>query len=90
MSIKVKIHPTLQQFTGDQEVVEVAGQNVGECLDSLETQFPGIKQKLCDKQGKLLDYLDIYINSESSYPEELAKPVNDGDELTIVTLVGGG
>ena len=90
MSIKLRIHPTLLQFTGGRELVETAGQNVGECLDNLETQFPGIKQRLCDEQGKLLNYFEIYINSESSYPEELARPVSDGDELTIVTLVGGG
>jgi len=90
MSVRMRIHPTLLQFTGGLELVETAGQNVGECLDDLETQFPGIKQRLFDEQGKLLNYFEIYINSESSYPEELAKPVCDGDELTIVTLVGGG
>ncbi|PIU55740.1 MAG: ThiS family protein [Chloroflexi bacterium CG07_land_8_20_14_0_80_51_10] len=90
MSVKVRIHPLLQEFTGGQEVAEVSGRNVGECLDHLEIQFPGIKRGLCDKRGKVLNYLEIYINSESSYPEELTKSVNDGDELTIVILVGGG
>jgi len=90
MGVKVRLHPLLRKLAGDQEWVESWGRTVGECIDNLETQFPGIKQRLCDKQGKLLNYFEIYINSESSYPEELTKPVSDGDELTIVTLVGGG
>ncbi len=90
MGIKVRIHPFLQQFTGGQDVVESTGRTVGECLDNLEIQFPGIKQRLCDKQGHLYDYYEIYVNSESSYPEQLAKPVKDGDVLSIVIMIGGG
>jgi len=38
----------------------------------------------------LLNYVDIYVNQESSYPEELAKPVKDGDELHITMIIAGG
>ena len=90
MSVKIRLHPYLRRFTDDQAVVEVAGQTVGECIDDLEIQFSGIKKELCDERGKLLSIYDIYINSDSSYPEELAKLVKDGDELTIVTIIAGG
>lgn len=90
MSIKVRIPPFLREFTAGREVVETIGQNVGECLDNLEVQFPGIKQQLYDERGQLLDYFEIYVNSESSYPEELSKPVRDDDEISIILLVAGG
>ena len=90
MSIRVRFPPYLQKFTGGRESVESSGQNIGEVLNNLEIQFPGIKQQLCDKQGRLFSFYDIYINSESSYPEELDKPVNDGDEVAIMILLGGG
>ncbi|MBI2979332.1 MAG: MoaD/ThiS family protein [Chloroflexi bacterium] len=32
----------------------------------------------------------IYVNEESAFPEELARPVKDGDELHIVTMIAGG
>jgi len=38
----------------------------------------------------LLNYVEIYVNLESSYPEELAKPVRDGDELHTVLIIAGG
>jgi len=90
MSVKVRFPLHLQKLTGGQEWVETTGHTVGECLDNLEIQFPGIKQRIYDEQGQLLSFYDIYVNSDSSYPEELAKPVKDEDELTIVPLIGGG
>jgi molybdopterin converting factor small subunit len=44
---------------------------------------------LFDKSGNLLNYVDIYVNGESSYPEELAKPVKDGDEIHITLIIAG-
>lgn len=90
MTVKIRLHPYIRKFTHGQQLVEVVGQTVGECIDDLETKFPGIREAICDEQGKLLTFYDIYVNSESSYPEELTKQVKDGDELTIVTVIDGG
>jgi molybdopterin converting factor small subunit len=90
MSIKVNINPGLYQYTNNQRIAEVNGNTVGQCLNHLVKQFPGIEKGLFDKNGKLLNYVDIYVNGESAYPEELAKPVKDGDELHIVITVAGG
>ena len=90
MSIKVNINPLLFQYTNDNEVVEVNGETVGQCIDRLIEQFPDIKQVLFGKNGKLLSYVDIYVNKESAYPEELAKTVKDGDELHIAFTIAGG
>jgi len=90
MSVTINLHPNLLQFTNDQAIVEVNGNTVGQCLDDLVKQFPQIKSWLFDKTGKLLNYIEIYVNQESSYPEELAKPVKDGDELHITLIIAGG
>ena len=90
MSIEVKISPFFNQYTKNQQVTEVKGSTVGECLDELVKQFPRLKEVLYDKNGGLHHYFDVYVNEESSYPEELAKPVKDGDKLNIVMLVHGG
>ena len=90
MSIKINIPTLLYQYANGQRVVEVNGSTVGECLNHLVKQFPNIKQELFDKEGKVHNYLDIYINGQSAFPEELIKPVRDGDELHIVLIVHGG
>ena len=90
MSIKININPLLKQYTNNQSVVEVNGDTVGQCLDLLAKQFPGIEKGLFNKNGKLLNYVDIYVNGESTHPEELAKPVKEGDELHILLVPTGG
>ena len=90
MSVKVRIHPILHDLTDGQDVVEVSGSNFRECLDELELQFPGIKGRLYDKRGDLNPIHDIYVNGESAYPNELSKPLKDGDVVTIAMLYVGG
>lgn len=90
MSVKFGFPSQLQKFTGGREWVETMGQSVGECIDNLEIQFPGIKQRLCDEQGQLFGVYAIYVKSDDSYLWQLTKPVKDGDELTIVPLIEGG
>ena len=90
VSQTVNIHQALRHLTNNQATAEVNGKTVGECLAELVERFPGIKPKLFGKNGKLLNYVDIYVNAESSYPEELAKPVNHGDKLSITLMIAGG
>jgi len=63
---------------------------IGECLNDLVKQFPKIKPVLFDKDSKLLGHIFTSINLKSAYPEELAKVVNDGDELYITLIIAGG
>jgi molybdopterin converting factor small subunit len=96
--IKVKIPLSyVQSFTDDtdfvqltMDVVEVSGSTVGECLNHLVTKFPDMKKQLFTKSGILFDNIIISVNGESAYPEQLAKPVKDGDELNIVFMISGG
>lgn len=90
MSIKINVSSFLDQYTNGERVVQVNGSTVGQCLSHLVKRFPSTKSRLFDNNGKLQSYVHIYVNGESSYPEELAKPVKSGDELYVVFLVDGG
>lgn len=90
MGVKVNIHRTQRDFTNGLDVVEVEGKTVGDCLDNLVKQFPAVKEGLFDKKGKLLNWVEIYVNMESAFPEELAKPVKDGDEIYLTIMLAGG
>jgi len=91
LGIKINIHPVLFGATNDQEVVEVDGRTVEECLRNLAAKFPGLGRKLFDRDGrKLLGIFDIWVNGESAYPEELSKDVKEGDEIHITTVIGDG
>ena len=90
MSATINLGPGLHRLTDGQATVEVEGTTVGQCLDELARRYPKIRPQLFDKKGKLRNYIDIYVNQESAYPEELEKAVSDGDELHITLLIAGG
>jgi len=90
VSIKIHVLSSLQPFTNNQEVIEAKGRTVGECISQLIKQYPEIEKRLFDKNGKLLSYVGLYVNGEDIYPEDLVKPVKDGDELYILHIIGGG
>ena len=90
MAVRIHIHKTHRQFTNGLEVVEVEGNTVGECVGHLVKQFPGMQTAIFDKKGKLLNIVEVYLNHESAYPDELAKPVKDGDEIHLTSMLAGG
>ena len=88
MSIKLKIHSLLCEYTDGHEMLEVNGNTIGHCLEQLVSQFPRIKEMLFSHDGKLLRSTQIYINDEEVYLEELAQPVKDGDTVIVLMLTG--
>jgi molybdopterin converting factor small subunit len=90
MAVKVHIHTTHRQYTNGLEVVEVKGNNVGDCLNHLVQQFPGMEKALFAKKDKLHNIVEIYVNHATAYPNELVKPVKDGDEIHLVVMLAGG
>lgn len=90
MAVKVNLHATLRQHTDGREAVAVEGRTVGECLRNVVKQFPGLGPSVFDKKGGLSRLIEIYLNLQSAYPNELVKAVKDGDEIHITLLLAGG
>jgi molybdopterin converting factor small subunit len=90
MGIQVHIHKTHRLATDGKDVVQVEGRCVGECLENLVKQYPGMQEVIYDKKGNLRNILEIYVNHESAYPDELKKTVRDGDEIHLTLMLAGG
>jgi len=90
MGVKINLHQTHRSYAGGLEVVETEGSTVGDCLNDLIAQYPGLKEKLFDTKGKLRNTIEIYLNMESAYPDELKKKVESGDEIYLTILLAGG
>jgi sulfur-carrier protein len=91
MSVTVNLHPA---FIGvamkGQKTLKANGKTVGDVINDIERSYPGFKDRIVDTDGQLMRMLDIYVNDTSTYPEDLAKKVKDGDQIFIVTLLEGG
>ncbi|MBE9076401.1 MoaD/ThiS family protein [Romeria aff. gracilis LEGE 07310] len=91
MSVKVLIPTPLQKFTQNQAAIESNGSSITELLNDLESNFPGIKARLCDEKGDLRRFINFYVNSEDiRFLDGQATPLKDGDEVSIVPAVAGG
>ena len=91
MSVTVRIPTPLRRVTNGQDRVSVEGTNLNEIIASLEAQFPGIKERLCDELGEMRNFVNIYVNGEDvRFLEGLTTATKAGDEISIVPAVAGG
>jgi molybdopterin synthase sulfur carrier subunit len=81
----------MRKLTNDQELVQAAGANIGELIDDLEKSFPGIKERLCDQQGNVRRFVNIFLNDEDiRFLNDKATALKEGDEVSIVPAIAGG
>ncbi|MBE9154264.1 MULTISPECIES: MoaD/ThiS family protein [unclassified Cyanobium] len=91
MGIQVLIPTPLQKFTSEEASVELEASSIDGLIEALEGRFPGLKARLCDENGKLRRFLNIYVNSEDiRFLENQTTALKDGDEVSIVPAVAGG
>ena len=91
MSVSVRIPTPLRRVTNGQDKVSVEGATLNEIISSLDSQFPGIKERLLEEQGQLRNFVNVYINGEDvRFLDGLASATKSGDEISIVPAVAGG
>lgn len=87
----ILIPTPLRKLTNELETVSAAGANVGELLDNLDQTYPGLKERVCDEQGNVRRFVNIFVNGEDiRFLEEKATAVKDSDEISIVPAIAGG
>ena len=94
MAVQVLIPTPLQKFTNNEASVSLEHEeaaNVNALLQAMESRFPGILERLCDGEGKLRRFLNVYVNEEDiRFLDHQATALADGDEVSIVPAVAGG
>ena len=91
MPVNVRIPTPLRKLTDNRDQVEAEGATVGAIIDDLEKNHPGLKERLCDEDGKVRRFVNVFLNDEDiRFLESLDTPVKDGDELALVPAIAGG
>lgn len=88
---KVKVHiPTVfQELTQGAPEIEIEAEDVSRLIMGLENKFPGIKKRLCDRQGKLKGHINIFLNGQDTRFTKGVK-FRDRDEVVIIPAIAGG
>ncbi|MEX2598931.1 MAG: MoaD/ThiS family protein [Dehalococcoidia bacterium] len=91
MSVTVRIPGPLRRITNGADKVQVEGANLEGLISSLDTQFPGMKERILDENGDLRYFVNLYLNNEDvRFLQGLDTAVKPGDEVSIVPAVAGG
>ncbi len=91
MTVTVKIPTPLRNLTADKDTYAADPSDLRGIVASLETAFPGMKERLLDDGGELRRVVNIYVNGEDvRFLDGLTTSLKDGDEVSIVPAVAGG
>jgi MoaD family protein len=90
MAIEVRIPTILRTYTGGEKAVTGEGASLTALIDDLETNHPGIKDRLVE-DGDLRRFVNVYINDEDvRFLGGLDAELSDGDEVVVLPAVAGG
>ncbi len=91
MSAKVRIPAPLRKLTQDKAVVEVDGATVQDLLNSLEKNYPGLKDRICDESGQIRRFVNVFVNGEDiRFKDGPKTAVSEGAEVSIIPAIAGG
>ena len=91
MGVLIEIPSALKQYVNNQDKIEVDGSSVEEVLDSLCSQFTELKPNLFDGDGKVRNFINVYLNDDDiRYADGIKSVVKDGDSIQIVPSISGG
>jgi molybdopterin synthase sulfur carrier subunit len=89
--IKVRIPTPLRKLTGEKGEIETEGKNIQDLINALEQKFPGLRDRLCDEQGEIRRFVNIYVNEEDiRFMQGKETLLKAGDIVSIVPAIAGG
>jgi len=74
-------------FPGTERRVDAAGTTVAEIIAALDTQVPGLRNRLVDAGPVLRRHINVYVDGE---PADLSTPVRPTAAVHIIPAVSGG
>ena len=86
--MKVRIPTPLRSYTDQQSSVEASGATVAELLDDLDRQFPGIRFRVVDEQGRLRQHMKVFVDQD--VVRDLTTSLADVGEVTLMQALSGG
>ncbi|GJL77947.1 MAG: molybdopterin synthase sulfur carrier subunit [Nitrospinaceae bacterium] len=91
MAVKVRIPTPLMKLTSNKSEVTAEGNTISDIFDNLETQFSGIKERICEENGSPRRFINIYVNEEDiRFLDGEKTAVKEGDEISIIPAIAGG
>jgi molybdopterin synthase sulfur carrier subunit len=91
MPSSVLIPVQLKKLTNNETTVYIGTHSIKDMIKELEDRFPGMKDRLLDKDGNIMKFVNIYVNGEDiRFLNGMETVINDNSEISIVPASAGG
>ena len=91
MSNQVRIPVQLRALTNGEEVVSASGKSVREIIEDIDKKYPGVKDRICEADGRVRRFVNIFVNEEDiRFLDNLQTAISDQDEVSIIPAIAGG
>ncbi|MDX8394998.1 MAG: MoaD/ThiS family protein [Mariprofundaceae bacterium] len=91
MTVTVRIPTPLRKLTDGADEVSIEAATIGAMIDNLEAAHAGLKERLCDENGVIRRFVNVYLNDEDvRFLNGSDTELKDGDEISIVPAIAGG
>ena len=91
VTVDVLIPTPLRRFTNGESKVAASGATVTDLLDSLDTAYPGLSERLRDEDGQIRRFVNIFVNGSNIRElDGAATALRPGDEVGIIPAMAGG
>jgi sulfur-carrier protein len=90
MPVEVRVPTVLRTYTHGAKQVDVGGSTLREVIDNLESDHPGIKDRLVEGRD-LRRFVNVYVNDEDvRFLGGLETTLEEGDVVVMLPAVAGG
>lgn len=86
--MRVLIPTPLRSYTANVAWVEAQGANLDALVNDLDRQYPGIRFRMINEQGRMRPHVRFFVNAVAAH--DMALPLAATDELCIVQALSGG
>ncbi|MEK6808054.1 MAG: MoaD/ThiS family protein [Nanoarchaeota archaeon] len=87
---KVIIPTPLRKYTNEIGEIDIEGVTIKEIINAIDKKYPGVKNRLCDEQGNIRRYINIYVGGEDiRFLDGIKTKIGD-KEVNIVPAIAGG
>ena len=76
--------------TKGEALIDVEGATVRECIEAVESRYPGFQELILDRRGDLNRYVKLFLNGEQLPRDAIDAPVALSDRLQVLASAAGG
>jgi len=78
-------------MTKGQGELQAEAATVKELINRLDQEYAGIKARVCEENGNIRRFINVYVNEEDiRFLKGAETPLQAGDEVSIVPAIAGG